>query len=95
MKHLLTFACVLFLTACGQSIHTQQVKNGQVVSETEGGIGFRTVSLKTTTNNSLMQTCLADIGAMPSDEQILLCQEEVRREMLIRGYYPSVYAFQP
>lgn len=95
MKHFLTLTFAFVLTACGQSIHTQQVKNGQVVAETEGGIGFRSVRLKTTTNNPLMQTCLADIGSMPSDEQVLLCQEEVRREMLVRGYYPSLYAIQP
>jgi Lon protease-like protein len=98
MKKFLLALCLSLVGCSGQSYHVQDVQNGRVVSETKGGIGWRAVDITTSTNDQLLETCLAELGAHPRAKAY--CEEIVRLELVRRErqlggyttYAPSYYA---
>lgn len=75
----LSLIAVAMATGCGISVERTRITNGQVVEKSTTDVGFASAKTTVETNSPAMQTCLAQIGEMPGDEQVVWCQERIRR----------------
>jgi hypothetical protein len=85
------------LAGCGLSIRETQIENGRVVSRTEGGVGWNSADIVSERSNSLMESCLAKVGALPNANAI--CKADVQREIARQGraleMYSNPYVYTP
>lgn len=63
-KHFL--GMVVFLTGCGMSFDSTHIEDGRTIARTHGSVGFTSAESTTEHSDPRMETCLADLGNLPT-----------------------------
>ena len=60
------FATMFILAGCGMSYESTHVEYGQLISHTQGSVGFASAESTTEIDGPYMQRCLAEVGTLPT-----------------------------
>ncbi|MCI0479225.1 hypothetical protein L0Y59_01645 [Candidatus Uhrbacteria bacterium] len=83
---------VLLATACASNHDVVRMHNGQPIARYQGSVGYRSSESTTQTFDTLMPSCIAHVGQMPGGEEVGLCAQKTRIELIQEAYPYGMYA---